>query len=122
MQLKELLKKTNKEYHQICNDISRDIKRTFHFGRFLTEEGLTDFQNLLELLAYNNTEIDYCQGMNFVAGVFLELFDNTKLAFLAFQSLLNNYDIFYLYIKVLITQLLSICQTMDSECIKLIII
>jgi hypothetical protein len=89
----------NKVLKQCFEDISRDINRTFHVDRFLEKSGLQELTNVLEALSFINTEIGYCQGMNFIAGTLIYIFDSDEKAFWAFLALLKNYEISQLYTR-----------------------
>ena len=66
---------------------------------FITSEGQGKLGNVLLSLAYIRPEINYCQGMNFVAGALIEFFGE-ELAFWIFIILLDNYELNSLYSKV----------------------
>lgn len=93
---KKELKKLDETYAAIL----RDINRTFHFGRFTTNQGLEDLKNILNGLARANPDIGYCQGMNFVAAALLEYSDSVNIATDLFQYMLDYLEVYYLYIEV----------------------
>ena len=80
------------------DDISRDINRTFHNERF-DEKGKIELTNVLESLSYVKRNIGYCQGMNFIAGALIYIFDCQETAFWIFLSFLDNYEITNLFVK-----------------------
>lgn len=90
----------NKKLEEFKSTISRDIDRTFHFGRFLTDEGKRNLYDILCNLAKNNIDIGYCQGMNFVAASLLEFSNSVSLSTDLFQYMLDYMDVYYLYIEV----------------------
>ncbi len=79
--------------------ISRDVDRTFHFGMFKTKEGQTQLKFILEEMAKRNSDIGYCQGMNFVAGALLEFTKSVDDSLEIFQFILDYLDVYYLYIE-----------------------
>lgn len=93
----ELEKQVSKS---VFDSISRDIHRTFHFGRFTNSNGRNQLRMILENVAINNPDIGYCQGMNFIAGALLEITDSIETSTLIFQRILDNYDLYYLFIEV----------------------
>ena len=108
--------KSNNNLKTILDAIGRDVSRTFHYGRFLEDSGKEDLKTILSNIAIENRYIGYCQGMNFVAGALLELTNSTESATFIFQKLLDNYDVYYLYIEVRFY--LSKCQIILSEFFK----
>jgi hypothetical protein len=44
-------------------------------------------------------DVGYCQGMNFIAGALIYIFDSDERAFWYFLAFLNNYDIRNLFVK-----------------------
>lgn len=80
--------------------IDRDISRTFHFGRFQTENGKIDLRNILKQISENNQDIGYCQGMNFVAGILLEITNSVEKSIYIFQKLISFYELYYIYTEV----------------------
>lgn len=83
----------------VCDEIGRDLHRTFHSGIFSDDAGQKKLGNVLISLAFIRPEINYCQGMNFVAGALLEFFDE-ELAFWIFLVFLDYYEMNSLYAKV----------------------
>ncbi len=83
----------------IADEIGRDLNRTFHSGSFIDGEGQTKLGNILISIAYVRPEVNYCQGMNFVAGALLEFFKE-EMAFWIFLILLDDYELNALYSKV----------------------
>jgi hypothetical protein len=89
----------NPEFKLILGEISRDLNRTFHTGIFLTEEGISKLRNVLNAIAYIRPEVNYCQGMNFVAGGLLSNFGE-DFSFWIFLVFLDEYELNSLYSKV----------------------
>lgn len=56
-------------------EIENDIDRVFINGKSLvnTAQGITTLRRLLRAYSIHNRAIGYCQGMNFVAGLLLEV-------------------------------------------------
>jgi hypothetical protein len=79
-------------------DIAKDINRTFHTDRF-DESGRRELSNVLEALSFVRKDVGYCQGMNFIAGALINIFDSEEKAFWYFFAFLNNYDIRNLFVK-----------------------
>jgi hypothetical protein len=97
---KEISNEKSFNFEKIKGDISRDVGRTFHYGRFLEQSGKNQLTTILEKIAINNPDIGYCQGMNFVAGALLEITDSVETATHIFQKVMDHYDLYYLYIEV----------------------
>lgn len=57
---------------EASNDIEKDVTRTFpNTKHFASEEGQSSLRNVLRAYATYDTEVAYCQGMNFIAGLLL---------------------------------------------------
>jgi hypothetical protein len=89
----------NPEFKTIISEINLDLNRTFHTGIFLTEEGISKLRNVLNAIAYIRPEVNYCQGMNFVAGGLLSNFGE-DFSFWIFLIFLDEYELNSLYSKV----------------------
>jgi hypothetical protein len=85
---------------RIYDEIGRDVDRTFHVGKFTTEEGQQELRRVLSAIAYIRPEIGYCQGMNFVAGALLYFLEKEDIVFWIFLSLLDDKNLNSLYLKV----------------------
>ncbi|EGG14800.1 RabGAP/TBC domain-containing protein [Cavenderia fasciculata] len=49
-----------------------DIPRTYpNHQRFFSKRGKKDLQNVLQAYSYHNKKVGYCQGMSYIAGVFV---------------------------------------------------
>lgn len=104
--------KTNSKILETYDAIDRDINRTFHFGRFKSENGRINLRDILRYISQANPNIGYCQGMNFVAGTFLEITNSVEKSIFIFQKLITHYELYYIYIEVrLILFYLSKCLT-----------
>ena len=53
--------------------------------------------NILKTYAYFNPEIEYCQGMNYLAGFLLQVFKDEETAFNALQSLVDMFEMATLF-------------------------
>ena len=69
--------------------IEVDVHRSFINSEIVNQENLS---NILKSYAFYNPEIEYCQGMNFLAGFFLIFFKNEELAFKAMIGLIQKND------------------------------
>lgn len=57
--------------------------------------------NILKTYAFFNPEIEYCQGMNFVAGFLFLVFRDEQEAFKALMRVADHFDMSHLYMKEL---------------------
>ena len=101
IELSNIEKIKNNLFFKICEEINRDLYRTFHEGKFNTQEGQDELGRVLTAIAYIRPEIGYCQGMNFVAGGLLYFMESEELTFWIFLSLLDTMELNSLYYKVL---------------------
>ncbi len=69
--------------------INMDVQRSFTNMKNLDPIVLT---NILKTYAFFNPEIEYCQGMNFVAGSLFLFFQNEEIAFKALQEIISRFD------------------------------
>lgn len=93
-------KNSDIEFLKISSEIKKDLNRTFHTGKFVTEDGQNELKRVLTAIAYIRPEIGYCQGMNFVAGALLFFTNDEELAFWLFLSLLDSMELNSLFVKV----------------------
>jgi hypothetical protein len=93
--------KQNQKFFKICDEINRDLYRTFYEGKFTTQEGQDELGRVLQTIAYVRPEIGYCQGMNFVAGALLYFMENEELTFWIFLSMLDYFEMNSLYFRVI---------------------
>jgi hypothetical protein len=68
--------------------IELDVMRSAHNMTGVDSKVLT---NVLKTYAYYNPEIEYCQGMNFIAGLLLMVFKDEAKAFKALQELVDKF-------------------------------
>lgn len=73
-----------------CDEIERDLHRTFASNKkFQAEEGRSALRNVLRAFAVHNPRVRYCQGLNFVAAIFLMFMDEER-AFWALASAVDR--------------------------------
>ncbi len=84
-------------FAKTVEEISRDLGRTFHEGKFTTTEFLCVLERILCSISYIRPEVGYCQGMNFVAAAILELLDDEELSFWIFLNFLDDMELNSLY-------------------------
>jgi len=76
-----------------------DVQRSFHSLRHIMKP--ENLNNILRTYAYFNPEIEYCQGMNFVAGFLFLVFRDEEVTFKTLMKLAEQYDMVNLYKKEL---------------------
>lgn len=69
-------------------EIDKDLNRTKTSQYLETEKGISELRRLLQAVAFVLPNIGYCQGMNFIAGVLLDLAESEEKAFLIFMHIL----------------------------------
>ncbi len=74
--------------------INMDVQRSFTHLKGINPEILT---NILKTYAFVNQEIEYCQGMNFVAGLLYLMFNSEDLSFKAMQEIIERFDMAELF-------------------------
>ena len=99
LKIAEESKDSNKKYLHVCDEISRDINRTFYTTKFVEGNGKKMLFNILKALAFIRPEIGYCQGMNFIAGALINFIDNEEKSFWIFLSFIDNFEMNFLYLK-----------------------
>mmetsp|Transcript_27126 Transcript_27126/g.48673 ORF Transcript_27126/g.48673 Transcript_27126/m.48673 type:complete len:318 (+) Transcript_27126:144-1097(+) len=73
--------------------IEVDLNRTFPRNQmFMQQSGRNTLQRVLRAYSFFDTEVGYCQGMGFIAGVLLIYLEEEK-AFWVFVSLLRFYNL-----------------------------
>ena len=92
-------KETDKKFCHVCDEINRDINRTFYTEKFVEGNGKKMLINILTALAFIRPEIGYCQGMNFIAGALINFIDNEEKCFWIFLSFIDNIEMNFLYLK-----------------------
>ena len=99
LKIAEESKLTNKKFCHVCDEINRDINRTFYTEKFVEGNGKKMLINILTALAFIRPEIGYCQGMNFIAGALINFIDNEEKCFWIFLSFIDNIEMNLLYLK-----------------------
>lgn len=85
----------NTEYIKSVDEvISMDVNRSYTNIKNLNQKAL---KNILRTYAFYNSEIKYCQGMNFLAGFLLMFYKDEKVAFKAFSGLINKFGMTELF-------------------------
>ena len=96
-----LIKNKHPFYIYIKNKIAKDLNRTFSGEKeFKTEENIIKLGNILHSFTVRNVSLNYCQGLNTIAGYLLKVLDfSEEKAFYLFLILLEQilpYD-YYLF-------------------------
>ena len=99
LKIAEESKISNKKFSHVCDEINRDINRTFYTVKFVEGNGKKMLINILTALAFIRPEIGYCQGMNFIAGALINFIDNEEKCFWIFLSFIDNIEMNLLYLK-----------------------
>ena len=89
----------DKKFKKVCDEIGRDLHRTFYIEKFKTGNGRLMLKNVLTAVGYVRPEIGYCQGMNFIAGALVNLIDNEEKCFWIFLCFIDNIQLNLLYLK-----------------------
>ena len=89
----------DKKFKKVCDEIGRDLHRTFYIEKFKTGNGRNMLKNVLTAVGFIRPEIGYCQGMNFIAGALVNLIDNEEKTFWIFLCFIDNIKLNLLYLK-----------------------
>jgi hypothetical protein len=73
-------------------EIKRDIPRTYIVNN-LNEVAENELFNILVAVAWTQSNIGYCQGMNFLAGALLLVTDDEETAFWITLGLIRKFDL-----------------------------
>ena len=97
----ELLKATegNKKLH---NEVKIDVVRTYIGDQERTDEIREKMINVLKVIASNNGESKYCQGMNYIAEFMFELMESEEDAFYIFMGFFENTEYPLIFAKDLL--------------------
>ena len=97
----ELLKATegNKKLH---NEVKIDVVRTYIGDQERTDEIRDKMINVLKVIASNNGESKYCQGMNYIAEFMFELMEREEDAFYIFMGFFENTEYPLIFAKDLL--------------------
>ena len=99
LKFSEESKISDKKFNHVCDEIKRDINRTFYTEKFVEGNGKKMLLDILTALAFIRPEIGYCQGMNFIAGALINFIDDEERCFWIFLSFIDNIDMNNLYTK-----------------------
>ena len=99
LKFSEESKISDKKFNHVCDEIKRDINRTFYTKKFVEGDGKKMLLDILTALAFIRPEIGYCQGMNFIAGALINFIDDEERCFWIFLSFIDNIDMNNLYTK-----------------------
>jgi len=112
-------------YWQLLNEhcpyeraINQDLGRTFpEIPMFKTDEVRKQLYNIMKAYSIYDSEVGYCQGLSFIAGLFLMQNMKEELAFTIFVRLMESYNLRTLFtpkmpgLMLLIYQFNAIFQT-----------
>eukprot|EP01022_Parablepharisma_sp_SALTPOND_P016298 TRINITY_DN236_c0_g1_i1.p1 TRINITY_DN236_c0_g1~~TRINITY_DN236_c0_g1_i1.p1 ORF type:complete len:868 (+),score=80.93 TRINITY_DN236_c0_g1_i1:1726-4329(+) len=87
----KMFQATNKSIEEV---IRLDVSRSFHIHAESTQ---TSIMNILRCYAMHNPELEYCQGMNFLAGIVFLIYQNESLAFSIFAELVKSHGLSNIY-------------------------
>ena len=99
LKFSEESKISDKKFNHVCDEIKRDINRTFYTTKFVEGNGKKMLLDILTALAFIRPEIGYCQGMNFIAGALINFIDDEERCFWIFLSFIDNIEMSSLYLK-----------------------
>lgn len=74
--------------------IEVDVARSFNNMKGIKAENLN---NILRAYAVTNSQLDYCQGMNFIAGFLFLVFGSESMAFAFLQYIIHKQDLSLLF-------------------------
>ena len=89
----------DKKFKKVCDEIGRDLHRTFYIEKFRTGNGREMLKNVLTAVGFVRPEIGYCQGMNFIAGALINLIDDEEKSFWIFLCFIDNIKLNLLYLR-----------------------
>lgn len=79
----------------VSDAIEVDVNRSFNSLKDITGENLN---NILKSYAIVNHQLDYCQGMNFIAGfLFLQFDQSEALAFAVMKAVIHRFKMHELF-------------------------
>ena len=79
---------------RVQNDIEVDIHRSFKNNEHIQDENL---RRILYTYAVVNPALDYCQGMNFIAGFLYLFLQDEALSFAVLREIINQFDLSTLF-------------------------
>lgn len=78
----------------VSDSIEVDVNRSFNSLKKISADNLN---NILKTYAIVNHNLDYCQGMNFIAGFLYILFEKESLAFAVMKEVINKFKMSELF-------------------------
>ena len=96
---KEEKQKKDNPFIKVCEEIGRDITRTFYTDKFVNGNGKEMIDNILTASVFIVPELGYCQGMNFIAGALVSYIDEEKIAFYILLTFIDDIELNLLYLK-----------------------
>lgn len=91
--------KSDRVYFKICEEIGRDLDRTFYTEKFVKGNGRLLLKHVLNALGFIRPEIGYCQGMNFIGGALINFLDDDEFSFWVFLALIDDLELNLLYLR-----------------------
>jgi hypothetical protein len=80
---------------QLAETIEVDVLRSFNSLKDISQETL---KKILKTYAIVNPSLDYCQGMNFIAGfLYLSMEKDEALAWAVMREMIERYSIYNLF-------------------------
>lgn len=92
--LRDRINKNPEIIEKVEEVITLDVQRSFNNTESISRENLS---NILKTYAFYNPEIEYCQGMNFLAGFFYFYYKDEEKAFKAMLGLIHKFDLTELF-------------------------
>ena len=78
----------------VSDAIEVDVQRSFNNLKQISSQNLN---NILKTYAIVNTEMDYCQGMNFIAGFLYLLLGKESLAYGVIKEIISKFNMANLF-------------------------
>ena len=92
--LKDKINKCPDIIEKVEEVIFLDVQRSFNNTKSISRDNLS---NILKTYAFYNPEIEYCQGMNFLAGFFYFYFKDEEKAFKCMLGLIEKFNLTELF-------------------------
>lgn len=107
---------------KVKSDIETDLARTFpdHI-RFRTSAGQAELRNVLRAFALSFPSVGYCQGLNFIAGMMILVFESEERSFWAMASAFKRLDVSSYYLdgmKSLRADMKALSTALAKKCPK----
>ena len=100
----------DKRFKKICDEIGRDLHRTFYNEKFKKGNGSLMLKNILTALGFVRPEIGYCQGMNFIVGALINFINDEETCFWIFLHFIDNIKLKDLYLQNMPDYLIKLYQ------------